>query len=446
MIRGILIAILGVAVIGTSYWGYKEHQEKDAVLLHAENNYQRAFHDLAYDMDQLHDKIGTSLAMNSKENLSPELTEVWKLASEAHSSVSQLPLTLMPFNKTEEFLSNIGNFSYQTAVRDLAKEPLNDKEYNTLKQLYSNAQDVQNELRNVQHLVIDNNLRWMDVELALASGEKQGDNTIIDGLKTIEKNADSFAETDTSNDNTTTKQREKGFQHLKGDQISESDAKKIAQKFAPDQNSDFTIAKSGNKTNRDVYSLSMNDEKHGTNIYMDVTQKGGYPVYLIQNREVKDQKLSLNDGSNKALKFLKDNGYEATDFVLDESEQYDNIGIFSYVPVENDVLLYPDTVRMKVALDNGEIVGFSARDFLTNHRKRNLPKPKLSLEEAKKKVSGNVQIQDNRLAIITNQMSDEVLCYEFFGTIDNDTYRMFINANTGIEEKVEKLKNAEPIY
>lgn len=446
MIRGILIAILGVAVLSTSYWGYKEHQEKDAVLLHAENNYQRAFHDLAYDMDQLRDKIGTSLAMNSKENLSPELTEVWKLASEAHSSVSQLPLTLMPFNKTEEFLSNVGNFSYQTAVRDLANDPLNDKEYNRLKQLYSNAQDIQNELRNVQHLVIDNNLRWMDVELALASGEKQSDNTIIDGLKTVEKNADTFSDADTEHDYTTTKQREKGFQNLQGEQISESDAKKIAQKFAPDLNSEFTIAKSGNKTNRDVYSLSMNDENHGANIYMDVTQKGGYPVYLIQNREVKDQKLSLNEGSNKALKFLKDNGYDTTDFELDESEQYDNIGIFSYVPVENNVLLYPDTIRMKVALDNGEIIGFSARDFLTNHKRRNLPKPKLTMEEAKKKVSGNVQIQDSRLAIITNQMSKEVLCYEFFGTIDNDTYRMFINADTGIEEKVEKLKNAEPIY
>lgn len=31
MIRGILIAILGIAVISTGYWGYKEHQEKDAV-------------------------------------------------------------------------------------------------------------------------------------------------------------------------------------------------------------------------------------------------------------------------------------------------------------------------------------------------------------------------------------------------------------------------------
>lgn len=35
----------------------------------------------------------------------------------------------MPFNKTEEFLANIGDFSYRAAIRDLEKEPLNDQEY-----------------------------------------------------------------------------------------------------------------------------------------------------------------------------------------------------------------------------------------------------------------------------------------------------------------------------
>ena len=40
MIRGILIGALAVGVAGTAYWGYQEHQEKNAVLLSAENNYQ----------------------------------------------------------------------------------------------------------------------------------------------------------------------------------------------------------------------------------------------------------------------------------------------------------------------------------------------------------------------------------------------------------------------
>ena len=106
----------------------------------------------------LHDQIGTTLAMNSQQSLSPALAEVWRITSEAHSDVGQLPLTLLPFNKTEEFLAKIGDFSYRTAVRDLNKEPLSEEESKTLTKLYKDAADIQDELRNVQHLVLEKNL------------------------------------------------------------------------------------------------------------------------------------------------------------------------------------------------------------------------------------------------------------------------------------------------
>ena len=112
--------------------------------------------------------------MNSRQSLSPTLAEVWRITSEAHNNVGQLPLTLLPFNKTEEFLAQVGEFSYRTAVRDLDKDPLTEEEYTTLKHLYGRAEEIQNELRKVQHLAMKNNLRWMDVELTLATGKEQG--------------------------------------------------------------------------------------------------------------------------------------------------------------------------------------------------------------------------------------------------------------------------------
>ena len=154
MIRGILIGVLALGVAGTGFWGYQEHREKNAILINAENNYQRAFHELTYEIDLLHDKIGTTLAMNSRESLSPTLAEVWRITSQAHSDVGQLPLTLLPFNKTEEFLAQVGEFSYRTAVRDLDKEPLNDEEYAALKSLYGQAAEIQDELRRVQHMAL----------------------------------------------------------------------------------------------------------------------------------------------------------------------------------------------------------------------------------------------------------------------------------------------------
>src|SRR5699024_5060613 len=142
----------------------------------------------------LHDKIGTALAMNSKDKLSPQMVEIWRLTSEALSDVGQLPLSLLPFNKTEEFLANIGDFTYRTAVRDLDKDPLTDKEIKTLQNLYEQSKEIKDELRQVQYTVLDNHLRWMDVQLALATQDEPADNTIIDGFKTVEKTVKGFTE------------------------------------------------------------------------------------------------------------------------------------------------------------------------------------------------------------------------------------------------------------
>ncbi|MTH52197.1 germination protein YpeB [Bacillus mangrovi] len=446
MIRVIIIAFLAIGVAGTGYWGYKEHQEKNAVLIHAENNYQRAFHDLSYQMDQLHDKIGTTLAMNSRESLSPALAEVWRITSEAHNDVGQLPLTLLPFNKTEEFLASIGDFSYRAAIRDLENEPLSKDEYASLQALYQKSEDIQNELRNVQSMVLDNNLRWMDVELALASGEKQQDNTIVDGFKTVENNVSAYSETDFGPSFTSLKTEKKGFEHLKGEDITPEQAKQKAKEFASTEVDKLKVTNSGKGAGYEFYSVSMYDKKHKAELNMDITKKGGYPIWLIQSRDIKEANISLNDASNNAVSFLKEHGFETEDLVLSESAQYDQTGVFSYVPNENGILLYPDTVRIKVAMDDGQIVGFSAKDFLAAHRKRDMPKPKLKEEQAREKISRKVMIQESRLALITNELGEEVLCYEFLGTIEDDTFRMFINADSGMEEKVEKLKNAEPIF
>src|SRR5690348_9538000 len=100
MYKWVIIGVLALALTGTAFWGYNERQEKNDIKIQAENNYQRSFHELTYRIDTLHDKIGATLAMNSRDSLSPQLAEIWRLSSEAHTDVGQLPLALLPFEKT----------------------------------------------------------------------------------------------------------------------------------------------------------------------------------------------------------------------------------------------------------------------------------------------------------------------------------------------------------
>lgn len=443
LIRGIIIAVLSVAVVGTAFWGYQEHKEKNAILVNAENNYQRAFHDLTYNIDLLHDKIGTTLAMNSRSSISPALAEVWRITSEARSSVGQLPLTLLPFNKTEEFLAEIGEFSYRTAVRDLDKEPLTEEEYQSLQTLYNQAAEIQDELRKVQHLVLENHLRWMDVELALATDDENADNTIIDGFKTVEKTVEGYAESDKGIIFSGMQKRDENFKYLEGKTISKNEAIEIAKKYGRENKGDIHVEESKKGADYGFYSISYKD-KNNVEVNMDITKKGGYPIWFLKNREVGKQKISLNDAANRAIKFINDNNFESMEMF--ESAQYDNVGVFTFVSTIDNVRIYPDAIKIKVALDDGSILGFSAEEYLSSHHVREIPKAKVSEAEARKEVNPNVKIMENRLAMIMNDLNEEVLVYEYLGVLGNDTYRIFINAITGEEEKVEKLKDAEPIY
>ncbi|SDQ54051.1 germination protein YpeB [Virgibacillus salinus] len=440
MVRWILIGVLTIGIAGTAFWGYQEHQEKNAILIQAENTYQRAFHELSYNMDLLNDKIGTTLAMNSKERLSPQMVEIWRLTSQAISDVGQLPLTLLPFNKTEEFLSNIGDFTYRTAVRDLKKDPLTDKETSTLKELYKQSGELKDELRQVQHVVLEENLRWMDVQLALATQEEQSDNTIVDGFKTVEKKVEGYTESNVNSSITGTSSKEHEYQFLKGDKIGKEEALEESKKlFNVKNENNMTVTKSGEGSDIPTYSVSYkNGKKNG---YVDISQQGGHPITLLVNRSTNEQKISLNEGLEKAKTYLEQNGFK--DMTIFSSNQFSNVGVYSFLYNQDDVRVFSDAIEIKVALDNGDLLGFTARNYFMNHKERDIPKPELSIKEAKNKVNPDVEINEEHMAVIDNDIGEEVLVYEFLGVLGNETYRIFINAMDGTEEKVEKLDGTE---
>lgn len=439
---GVLTPVLAVAAIGLGVWGYQENKEKNTILIKAENQYQRAFHDLTFHMDELQDELGKTLAINSRRQIDGTLSNVWRISSLARSDVGQLPLALLPFSKTEEFLANVGDFSYKAAIRDLDKEPLSEKEYQNLKTLHKRSQEIQAELRNVQDKVLAQQLRWMDVESALASEEQNLDNTIIDGFRTIDKTVDEYEDMDLGPGIQSLENKQKmKDENLKGNRISKEEAKQIALKFVGqgEKNAEVNVKKSGKGYEYQAYSVSFKRaDQREHSIDLDITTKGGHVVWLLDNRNVGEAKISINQAKQKADQFLKTHGYNHMDAMV--IDQYNNLAVLTYVYTENNVRIYPDLLTVKVALDTGNVVGFQSEEYIFNHKPdRKLPKPTLSMEQARKEVNPNFKVQENRLAVILNDLGKETLCYEFMGKVGNEVYRVFINAKNGDEEAIEKL-------
>lgn len=432
---------LVIALAGVGVWGYQENQEKNSILIKAENQYQRAFHDLTYHINKLEEELSKSIVINSRGQRVPNMATIWRLSYAAQSDVGQLPLTLMPFNKTEEFLSNMADFSYQVAIRDLNENPLTEQEWSTLRELHKRARDIQKELDNVQSKVLAKNLRWMDVETALATEDKQMDNTIVDGFRTVDKRVGEYKELNWGTSITSIEQRKKdGIKNIKGKEISRTEAKQVALKFLGinDQSVNVEVDENGKGTEYSSYSVTIKKED-GDPIHLDVTKKGGHVVWLLNEREINQPSLSFNQAREKAMQFLRRHGYDAMEFSA--SDQYEQLAVFTAVHKQGDVRIYPDAVTVKVALDNGEVTGFQAEKYMLYHVKRDIAEPELTRKEALDKIHHKLNVRESRLSLIENGMGEEVLCYEFIGTMGNKTYRVFINASDGSEEEIEVLKD-----
>ena len=109
----------------------------------------------------------------------------------------------------------------------------------------------------------------------------------------------------------------------------------------------------------------------------------------------------------------------------------------NYAYEQDDVIIYPDLIKVKVALDNGDILGIETTGYLNNHEKRNInTNDVISKEKAKEKINKNLEIQSERLAIIPTEYETEIFCWEIKGRINDRDFLIYVNVKTGDIEDV----------
>jgi spore germination protein len=67
----------------------------------------------------------------------------------------------------------------------------------------------------------------------------------------------------------------------------------------------------------------------------------------------------------------------------------------------------------------------------------------LTEAQAKKMLNPGLKEKYHRLAIIENDLGEPTLCYEFVGDMNGTSYRIYVNATTGMEENIEELKGTK---
>ncbi len=440
--RKVITWILIGSLIISGIWGYTQYNQKVQYKTFLENQYQNDFYTLLNSVEGIEALLSKSMVTQSDEQLASLFTQTWENANMAQDSLSRLPVSHLALNETSKFLSQLGDFTYSCGKQIITGATLSDKQWQDLERLHNNSADLIISLQKIHREVMEDPAQFVDMT--------KGKNVILsrtsDRMKPIESNLENMEEEtaaypkliyDGPFSEHLFNLKSKG---LKGKDITREEGKEKAIEFlGEDRVGEITALGSGDGiVTTYSYEVIPTNEKGDRRVFIEVSKKGGHVLWMMDSKVVRKVDYTMPKALEKAQKFLEEKGFE--NMVPSYAEKYNGVGVFNFAYEQNGVLIYPDLIKVQVGLDNGEILGFEAQGFYIAHvDKREIPKPKITLEEARSRVNDRLDIFKERMAIIPTPAQKEVLCYEFKGTFQEDTYIVYINAQTGKEQEILKV-------
>lgn len=430
----IIILILIIAVLGITV--YKKQEE---IRKTSENSYNRAFYELVDYVKNVESYLAKSMISTTSEQGAETLTNLWREANLAQTYLSMLPIESQELENTEKFLNQVSDYSYSLSRKNIYNEDLSQEDLKNLKDLHSYSVELENTLIQLSSDIDTGRVNWKDLskdkDISLA---KQVDNISKESFSNLEENFHEYSGLiyDGAFSEHITNSEKKA---LTGEDIDEEKAKQKAEEFVG-KNEVEEINNLGLSQNANIpsYDFSIKTNKN-ENISIGISQKGGHIVYMNSNRNVISEILSYDETNEIGKKYLESKGFP------NMKETYylkqDGIITINYAYVQDEIVMYPDLIKLKIALDDGEILGIETTGYLNNHIQRDLPKVKITKEEAKKKLNKELDIESEGLAVIPTKWKSEIFCYEFKGKIEETEFLVYINAQKGNEEDILVIKN-----
>lgn len=174
-------------------------------------------------------------------------------------------------------------------------------------------------------------------------------------------------------------------------------------------------------------------------IDVQITKKDGKLLLLIYDRKVEEKKITEEEAEEIGRKYLDKlgiNNMEATYYL-----QVDNMITINYAATQKGVVVYPDLIKVKIAMDNGDVCSVECKGYIFNHITRTDIVSTITMEQARNIINKNIEILDSGIAIIPTDFNTEVLTYEFKGKIEGREFLIYVNAKTGEEQDVLYIIN-----
>ena len=403
------------------------------------DTYERNFYDLVEYTDNVEVSLAKAQISNSAEYGAKNLSDIWRKADLAVSCLSQLPVSHQTLEQAEKFLNQLSDYSYSLAQKTFENHPLSAEDLANLKNMYERCKTLNQTFQELIQSFQSGSIQWSELQKDRESVFAQEvANVSVDSFSTIEKDMQDYEGLiyDGPFSEHMTNPSILGL----GDTIyTQEMAREVVEEFLLKERIEEIkyqgMVNGTIKTHRFEVIL-----KNGDSCYFDVTERDGRVLFYSYPKEVVHESIGLEEAKKRAASFLQEHGFES----MKESYFTHENGMLTinYAYVQNGVVCYTDLVKVKVALDNGEIIGLETKSYLSSHHQRNFEEPAISMEEAKKKINPNLEITSEGLAVIPTDFQTEIFTYEFKGRVENHDFIVYVNANTGKEEKIFMIVDA----
>ena len=433
--RHMLSLVVGLIaiIVGLGIFTYKKQIEYRQA---SENDYNMAFYELIDYVDDVENYLAKSLISSTPQYEAENLSYVWREANLAQSYLARLPIESNELSNTAKFLNQVSDYSFTLSKKNIYNEPLTEEELKNLKELHTYSVELKNTLNQLSADINDGKISWGELtKKGTNVFAQQVSNISKDSFSNLEENFHEYAGLiyDGAFSEHMTNPERKG---LTGDDIDEEKAKQKAKEFVGENRIEEVIY-NGESENGNIpaynFELKIKNEKD-SKFWISVSKKGGHIVFMNYNRQVDMENIKQEEANEIGKNFLNEKGFpnmKATYFT-----KQGGIVTVNYAYKEKDVVIYSDLIKVKIALDNGEVLGIETTGYLNSHYERKFNEIKISKEKAREFLNNDLEIVSEGLAMIPTEYQTELLCWEFKGKVEDREFLVYINVDTGKEEDV----------
>ena len=407
------------------------------------NSYQRAFISMATEIGEMDASLQKCIYSGTPSMIAGICTEVYGKAVSAKNALSEMPFSSNEFENMQSFISKVGDYVFVLSKKAGAGGEISEDEYNSLKSLSEISTLLSGNLMQLMSQVAGGEISLSDISRskkeAAKLGEETADSMLGGQLKIVESE---FPEIPSLLYDGPFSSHIAGLKPkmLEGqEKVDQEEAKSIAADFLEIEQEELEY---GGERAGSLPAHMFTANFDGAEVNIDVTKQGGVVCNMFSSRSSAEEIIPREDAVKLAARFLEKKGYP------DMKESYyavsNNIVTINFTYLEGDVKCYPDMIKISVALDKGNIVGFESQGFVMNHVKREIPDAQISEEEAAEKVSKKLKITDHAMAIIPTMGKNEEHCHEFKCETDSgQKYVVYIDAETGRESRIFMLQETD---